>query len=64
MRIPESMPVRPVRSERAPTSSAGIAPRRAVEHAIVPAACCAEVCVNVPFVGRVCHCALDLPVCP
>ena len=29
-----------------------------------PAACCAEACVNIPFVGRVCHCVLDLPICP
>jgi hypothetical protein len=31
---------------------------------IEPAACCAEACVDVPFVGRVCRCILDLPICP
>lgn len=33
-------------------------------HGVKPAGCCAEECVNIPFVGRVCHCVLDLPICP
>ena len=63
MRMPGRMPA--VRQE-AKTTLSKAADRRLTESArqIAPAACCAEACVNVPFVGRVCHCVLDLPVCP
>lgn len=34
-----------------------------LRNVIKPQACCAEVCVKTPF-GKVCHCTLDLPICP
>jgi hypothetical protein len=63
MRLPERMPLPTYRSE---PISAGLETHTSDEKAIglSPAACCAEACVNVPIVGRVCHCVLDLPVCP
>ena len=58
MRIPDRMPARTARSDGAAFSI------KEPAQGIAPAACCAEACVNVPFVGRVCHCVLDLPICP
>jgi len=57
MRLPERMPLPTYRSE---PISAGLETHTSDEKAIglSPAACCAEACVNVPFVGRVCHCVL------
>lgn len=65
MRIPQRMPARATASGPAPSSSvpAGNSQRDAGS-GLSPAACCAEACVNIPFVGRVCHCVLDLPICP
>ena len=63
MRLPERMPHRAARSDR---TSAGIkidSPNEKPQ-GLSPAACCAEACVNIPFVDRVCHCVLDLPICP
>ncbi len=64
MRMPERMPARAIASERTLASVVRIDVRNDAERPIVPAACCAEACVNIPFVGRVCHCVLDLPICP
>jgi hypothetical protein len=62
MRVPTWTPARPIRE--APGIRVYGAVAQAADNAsIEPAACCAEVCVNTPF-GRICHCALDLPVCP
>jgi hypothetical protein len=60
MRIPKELPA--ARSER--TASGNHRPEIDARGHLAPAACCAEACVNIPFVGRVCHCVLDLPVCP
>jgi len=59
MRMPDRMPARTARSDGAAFSIKD-QPAQGIE----PAACCAETCVNVPFVGRVCHCVLELPICP
>jgi hypothetical protein len=63
MQLPERMPLRSELSERAPAAINTDA-RTEKADGLSPAACCAEACVNVPFVGRVCHCVLDLPICP
>jgi hypothetical protein len=63
MRLPERMPLRSEHSERTPGDSNSDARTEKAE-GLSPAACCAEACVNVPFVGRVCHCVLELPICP
>ncbi len=63
MRIPVNMPARNARSVGPPAMNAGSRPPASEAH-VAPAACCAEACVDVPFVGRVCHCLLDLPICP
>ena len=60
MRIPKNLPV--ARSER--PASGNHRPATSARDQLAPAACCAEACVNVPLVGRVCHCVLDLPICP
>ena len=63
MRIPDRMPAAKQETQRMLSPAAD---RRLTDFArqIAPAACCAEACVNVPLVGRVCHCVLDLPICP
>ena len=63
MRIPDRMPARTARSDGAAFSIKD-QPASGWAQGIEPAACCAETYVNVPFVGRVCHCVLDLPICP
>lgn len=64
MRIPQRMPARATPSAGVPSSANSTSPSRAADGQVSPAACCAEACVNIPFIGRVCHCILDLPVCP
>ena len=65
MQIPIWAPARPgvEKSEIAFVSSDATGAAADVA-GLEPAACCAEACVNIPFVGRVCHCVLDLPICP
>jgi len=63
MRLPERMPLRSEHPSRAPADIKSDA-RNEKADGLSPSACCAETCVNVPFVGRVCHCVLDLPICP
>ena len=63
MRMPDRMPARTARSNR-PAFSINDPSAPGWAQGIEPAACCAETCVNVPFVGRVCHCVLELPICP
>jgi len=57
MRIPEPMPAKHMRDDHLAQRSRQDAP------GIEPAGCCAEVCVDLPIVGRVCHCALEAPFC-
>lgn len=77
MRLPERMPARVSRFEASintdPSAKGSLETTGAVRGSrdvetggggLSPAACCAQACVNVPFVGQVCHCVLDLPVCP
>jgi hypothetical protein len=61
MQMPNALPSRPLQSE---TKARHRGHQKRETNTLSPAACCAEACVNVPFVGRVCHCILDLPVCP
>ena len=68
MKMPDSMPTMAAGKRRFGGGMADL-PRLAnyafrADEGLAPAACCAEVCANVPFVGRVCHCALELPICP
>lgn len=60
MRIPNELPV--ARSKR--SASGNSRNETGSQGHLAPAACCAEACVNIPFVGRVCHCVLELPICP
>ena len=60
MRIPKDLPA--ARSER--SASNKYRNEADKQGHLAPAACCAEACVNIPFVGRVCHCVLELPICP
>lgn len=60
MRIPIELPA--ARTNRSASSNSRN--ETASQGHLAPAACCAEACVNIPFVGRVCHCVLDLPICP
>jgi hypothetical protein len=64
MRLPIRMPTRPSVEDHAVPSRAKPGPANTPSAGLSQAACCAEACVNVPFVGRVCHCVLDLPICP
>lgn len=65
MRIPQNMPSRTAAPGPASSSSAHAnGAQRNSGGGLAPAACCAETCVNIPFRGRVCHCILELPVCP
>lgn len=60
MRIPKELPV--ARAER--TASGSHRNGASSQGYLAPAACCAEACANIPFVGRVCKCVLELPICP
>lgn len=71
MRTPESMPRKPSHSIR-PISPLldGLRLRTPQEtetretssfDGVEPAGCLAEVCVDVPLVGRVCHCVAQSP---
>jgi hypothetical protein len=64
MRIPFEMPTR-ADDERMPRAvNATDALSSSTERALVePAACCAEACVTI-LGQRICHCVLELPVCP
>lgn len=60
MRIPKDLPA--ARSER--SASGNCRNDAGSQGHLAPAACCAEACANIPFVGRVCKCVLELPICP
>ena len=61
MKMPTWAPSRP--SDEHP-SARSVRQVQATEIGLRPAGCCAQQCVDIPFVGRVCHCILDLPICP
>lgn len=71
MRIPQSLPSRPKRGDgaRRPLVSPATANRSSAaeidsgDRGLSPAACCAEACIKTPL-GKICHCVLDLPICP
>jgi len=66
MDLPKWTPPRPSEESYAIAALCGRAATMSTSQAarIEPAACCAEACVDLPFVGRVCHCILELPFCP
>jgi len=65
MQMPIETPSRPIVARFAAASRREECARKGPDTGtLAPAACCAETCANVPFVGRVCQCILDLPICP
>jgi hypothetical protein len=56
------LPLRAIPARRTPIARA--AASRESRRAVRPQGCCAESCVNVPGVGKVCKCKFSAPICP